>query len=115
MSVRLAIALVLLAFAPAFAQNADAPATLRPSVRADGPVATPTTPNAKPATPATPVAPPVPAFSPIPPQPTPEQCRTRCAQDYYFCLADNEIQDCAPTWGQCRLACGTTGATAPVR
>jgi hypothetical protein len=118
MSVRLAIALVLLAFAPAFAQDADAPATLRPSLRADGPASSTTTATSS-TQPApsreTPAAPPVPAFSPIPPPPTPEQCRTRCAQDYYFCLADNEIQDCAPTWGQCRLACGTSGATAPVR
>ena len=110
MGLRLAIALVLLAFAPAFAQ--DAPATLRPSARADGPAPAaakvdPTQPAAAPATP------PTPAFSPIPPQPTAEQCRTRCAQDYYFCLAENEIQDCAPTWGQCRLACNKTARATP--
>ena len=37
------------------------------------------------------------------------------AQTYYFCLAENEIQDCAPAWSQCRLACGTSGVTAPGR
>jgi hypothetical protein len=112
MGLRLAIALVLLAVAPAFAQ--DAPATLRPSVRADAPA--PAAAKADPAQPAqVPATPPTPAISPIPPQPTAEQCRTRCAQDYYFCLAENEIQDCAPAWGQCRLACGTAATTPPVR
>ena len=115
MGVRLAIALVLLAFTPAFAQDADAPATLRPSVQADGPTPAPTTPNATPATPTTPSPPVAPAFSPIPPQATAEQCRMRCAQDYYFCLAENEISDCAPTWGQCRLACNKTATTTPAR
>ena len=111
MGLRLAIALVLLAVAPAFAQ--DAPATLRPSVRADGPAPPPAkTEPGEPAQAA--AAPPTPAFSPIPPQPTTaEQCRTRCAQDYYFCLAENEVQDCAPAWNQCRLACNKTGGATP--
>ena len=110
----IAIVVVLLAVAPAFAQDADAPATLRESIRADGPA--PQSADAEPAG-ATPVpaTTPPPAFSPIPPPPTAEQCRTACAQTYYFCLAENEIQDCAPAWSQCRLACGTSGVTAPVR
>lgn len=34
------------------------------------------------------------------------QCRTTCAQDYYFCLASEESDECPQGWGQCRLACG---------
>ena len=105
----IAIAVVLLAFAPALAQDAEAPATLRPSIRADGPA--PQSAGAAPV-PATviPVTPP-PAFSPIPPQPTADQCRTACAQTYYFCLAENEVSDCAPAWSQCRLACSKPTVT----
>ena len=98
MGVRLAIALLLFAFAPAFAQ--EAPTPMRPSIQADGPVRQSQTPA-----PSAPAAPPVPAMSPIPPPPTAEQCRTACAQTYYFCLAENEVSDCAPAWSQCRLAC----------
>lgn len=114
MRLRLALALVLLASVPAVAQDTAAPATLRPSIRADTPASSPAT--ATPARPAAvPETPAVPAFSPIPPQPTADQCRTRCAQDYYFCLAENEIQDCAPTWGQCRLTCSTTATASSTR
>jgi hypothetical protein len=112
MGVRLAMALLLLASVPAVAQDAGAPSGLRPSIRADGPAAsnsaaakaagTTTSPGASAAT--TAPAPPA-AFSPIPPPPSAEQCRTRCAQDYYFCLAENEMSDCAPAWNQCRLTC----------
>jgi hypothetical protein len=90
---------------------------LRPSIQADG--AAPAVAKGKPAQaaplPATAPTAPTPAFSPIPPEPTADQCRTACAQDYYFCLAENEIQDCAPAWSQCRLACGTAATTTPGR
>ncbi|OXE35065.1 MAG: hypothetical protein CGW95_16195 [Phenylobacterium zucineum] len=33
------------------------------------------------------------------------QCRTSCAQRYYFCLAKNYDDDCATLWGQCRAEC----------
>lgn len=107
MGVRLALAFVLLAFAPAFAQ--DAPAPMRPSIQADGPAAQNRAPGPAAATPATP-APPVAAYSPIPPPPSAEQCRTACAQAYYFCLAENDVSDCAPAWSHCRLACNKTAA-----
>lgn len=35
----------------------------------------------------------------------PAQCRLACAQEYYFCLAGDGTDDCAPHWGQCRAAC----------
>lgn len=35
----------------------------------------------------------------------PAQCRLTCAQEYYFCLAGDGTDDCAPHWGQCRAAC----------
>ena len=35
-----------------------------------------------------------------------QQCRTNCAQTYYFCLSDGRADDCSTTWGQCRVACG---------
>ncbi|CAN5756645.1 hypothetical protein BH11PSE1_BH11PSE1_23600 [soil metagenome] len=37
------------------------------------------------------------------------QCRLSCAQSYYFCLAGDGSDDCAPTWGQCRAACDAPG------
>ena len=40
------------------------------------------------------------------------QCRLSCAQSYYFCLAGDGSDDCAPTWGQCRAACDAPGVGA---
>ena len=102
MSMRLAFALMLLAFGPAVAQDAATP--MRPSISADSAASKSQSQTPAPATPASP-PPPTPAFSPIPPAPTAEQCRTACAQADYFCLAENEVSDCAPAWSQCRLAC----------
>ena len=48
---------------------------------------------------------PVPIVSSASPQ-TASQCRTACAQDYYFCLSGQEASDCYPQWDQCRRACG---------
>lgn len=97
--VRAAIAcLLLLAVVPAFAQTPASPA-LRPSVGV-------TPPKTKAPTP-----PPPPAYSPVPKPPSADQCRAACAQSYYFCLAENEVQDCAPAWSQCRLACAKAAPT----
>jgi len=46
--------------------------------------------------------PPLP-FAPSPSDPA--QCRIGCAQSYYFCLAADDGESCAPAWGQCRAAC----------
>ncbi len=37
-----------------------------------------------------------------------QQCRTSCAQSYYFCLSDGRSDDCSTSWSQCRLACGAS-------
>ncbi len=37
------------------------------------------------------------------------RCRLSCAQSYYFCLAGDGSDDCAPTWGQCRATCDAPG------
>ncbi|WP_340644678.1 hypothetical protein [Phenylobacterium sp.] len=37
------------------------------------------------------------------------KCRLSCAQSYYFCLAGDGSDDCAPTWGQCRASCDAPG------
>jgi len=42
--------------------------------------------------------------------PSPDQCRTTCAQTYYFCLIEGEPQDCSPRWSQCRQSCNGQGA-----
>ena len=61
--------------------------------------------------------PPAPAqMSPIPPAPPatpaavavagdPAQCRLRCAQGYYLCLAADDVEACSPSWNQCRASC----------
>jgi hypothetical protein len=60
---------------------------------------------------ATPLASPVPLAAMTPPLPfapqasDPAQCRIGCAQSYYFCLAGDDAESCAPAWGQCRAAC----------
>jgi hypothetical protein len=36
---------------------------------------------------------------------TPSQCRTACAQSYYFCLADEDEQSCNPRWARCSAGC----------
>jgi hypothetical protein len=33
------------------------------------------------------------------------QCRTACAQSYYFCLADEDEQSCNPRWARCVAGC----------
>ena len=33
------------------------------------------------------------------------QCSTRCARDYYFCLAGENPDFCPPSWSQCTAAC----------
>ncbi|OYW93184.1 MAG: hypothetical protein B7Z13_07965 [Caulobacterales bacterium 32-67-6] len=48
--------------------------------------------------------------SPMPPDP--QACRMSCAQTYYFCLAGDSSDECAQSWGQCRLGCGP-GAGGP--
>lgn len=34
-----------------------------------------------------------------------DRCRLTCASDYYFCLAAETAEDCAPQWSQCRSGC----------
>jgi hypothetical protein len=36
------------------------------------------------------------------------QCASRCARDYYFCLAGETPDTCSPDWGQCRALCSMT-------
>lgn len=33
------------------------------------------------------------------------QCRTRCAQSRYFCLAEAEEETCSPQWARCVAGC----------
>lgn len=33
------------------------------------------------------------------------QCRTRCAQSRYFCLAEGEEEFCSPQWARCVAGC----------
>jgi hypothetical protein len=33
------------------------------------------------------------------------QCRSACAQTYYFCLANQEGDSCQTSWTQCLVAC----------
>ena len=107
---RLAALLVLtLALAtPAGAQQgriAEVPPQpeLRGSVEADTPVPIPA--------PIALAAPP--AFSAFATRPADAgRCRMSCAQDYYFCLAQDEATDCGPGWRQCLLACGPSATPA---
>lgn len=46
------------------------------------------------------------------PRSAPAQCRQACAQEYYFCLAGDGTDDCAPHWGQCRARCDAPGRLA---
>ena len=46
------------------------------------------------------------------PRSAPAQCRQTCAQEYYFCLAGDGTDDCAPHWGQCRARCDAPGRLA---
>ena len=36
---------------------------------------------------------------------TASQCRTRCAQSRYFCLAEAEEETCSPLWARCVAGC----------
>ena len=36
---------------------------------------------------------------------TASQCRTRCAQSRYFCLAEAEEETCSPQWARCVAGC----------
>jgi len=42
------------------------------------------------------------------------ECRTRCAQDRYFCEASNDSDGCASVWGQCVAACTSPNLVTPV-
>ncbi|MDB5472305.1 MAG: hypothetical protein JWR84_3865 [Caulobacter sp.] len=33
------------------------------------------------------------------------QCRSRCAQSRYFCLAEAEEETCSPQWARCAASC----------
>lgn len=52
---------------------------------------------------------PVPIVSSAAP-PSPAQCRTACAQEYYFCLSNQDGGDCYPQWDQCRRGCSSQSA-----
>jgi hypothetical protein len=65
---------------------------------------------------ASPVATPI-ATLPLPftPQASePGQCRMACAQSYYFCLAGDDAETCAPSWGQCLSSCTGPPLTPPL-
>ena len=34
-----------------------------------------------------------------------QQCRLACAQQYYFCQANDRGDECPSSWGQCRSGC----------
>lgn len=48
---------------------------------------------------------PPPISKPLPTGPSADQCRAACAQRYYFCIAEAEIETCSPAWAQCRNKC----------
>lgn len=37
------------------------------------------------------------------------QCRQSCARTYYFCLANDDDDNCSQDWGQCRAKCPSGG------
>lgn len=39
------------------------------------------------------------------------QCRSSCAQTYYFCLANQEGDTCQSSWTQCLTACPTNSSS----
>lgn len=39
------------------------------------------------------------------------QCRSACAQTYYFCLANQEGDTCQTSWTQCLTACPTNSSS----
>lgn len=41
------------------------------------------------------------------------QCRTKCAQELYFCQANEEGGGCEETWRKCVLACPSQSGSAP--
>jgi len=82
MRIAIVLALIALASAPASAQQRQ-PAAAAPTARK--------------------------LVSAIPAGPSPDQCRTTCAQTYYFCLVESEPQDCSPRWSQCRQSCNGQG------
>ena len=54
-----------------------------------------------------------PSFSAFPTQRADAgRCRMSCAQDYYFCLAQDDAIDCGPAWRQCLLSCGSSSTPA---
>lgn len=107
------VALILALASPAGAQPQAAP-TLRGSQSADAPP--PFGAVSAPRTPAIDLAPQLPiplrAVAETPVAGEAGQCRLTCAQSYYFCLASDGAEDCAPTWGQCRARCDTPSAVA---
>ena len=52
------------------------------------------------------------SVAPSAPRVEASQCRLACAQEYYFCLAGDGTDDCAPHWGQCRAGCDAPGRVA---
>ena len=57
-----------------------------------------------------PPAPPPPGLPPLmsPVDQAAAQCSAACSRDYYFCLAADNADLCAPAWGQCRATCDIT-------
>ena len=56
-----------------------------------------------------PTTPATPQFTPIaaPPTQDPAECRTGCAQTYYFCRAGEQPDTCGDAWSQCVATCNT--------
>jgi len=95
---------LLLALLPAIALAAAAPSSMSDGGR---PVIPPP-PRAAPPPPApTATATPVLLSQPAEVPPDPAECRTTCAQTYYFCRAGDRPEDCGSPWSQCVVACNT--------
>ena len=88
------------------AQSAAAPAA--GTKAADGVAAQPSVGGAIPPASLPPIAPtgPPPLMSRV--DQAAAQCSAACSRDYYFCLAGDNPDLCAVTWGQCRATCDIT-------
>jgi hypothetical protein len=49
------------------------------------------------------------ALPPLGALPADGQCRQSCSRSYYFCLAGDDADVCAPAWSQCRATCDVSG------